>query len=62
MKKSSKFNVGDYVVYTAYEGAAPETGVVSSTRDNDDGTQKVWVRYRIGGSGQLTPVNRLKHQ
>lgn len=53
------FKPGDNVTYTAYHGATPEKGVVSSVKNNSDGTQNVWVRFK-GPTGELTPVSKLK--
>jgi hypothetical protein len=58
-EKPIRYEVGDGVTYVAFHGAVPEHGVVSSVQDLPEGGQKVWVKYRLNGSGQLTPTNKL---
>ena len=53
------FQVGDQVTYKAHEGAKPEHGTVSTIENLPNGEQKVWVRYTTGGTGALTPANKL---
>ena len=63
-----KFDVGDFVRYTAYSGAKPEYGFVKQVRLDKDGL-KVWV---VGvrdanrdvewkhKTGALTPIDKLE--
>lgn len=53
------FKVGDNVTYKAHEGARSEFGTVSSVENLPNGEQKVWVRYTSGGTGALTPTDKL---
>jgi hypothetical protein len=65
---TKKFDVGDFVRYTAYPGAEPEYGFVKQIRLDEDGL-KVWVvgvqnadrnadwKNKIAA---LTPINNLE--
>jgi hypothetical protein len=65
---AKKFDVGDFVRYTAYSGAKPEYGFVKQVRLDKDGL-KVWV---VGvrdanrdvkwehKTGALTPIDKLE--
>ena len=60
-----KFKPGQQVIYipnhVAGEREHPdcEQGIVSTVETNEDGTQKVWVRYSTGTTGALTPTKNL---
>jgi len=54
-----QFKVGDNVTYTSHKGAKPEHGTVSTIENLPNGEQKVWVRYTTGGTGSLTPTDKL---
>lgn len=65
MKNTRKFKVGDWVTYIPNHADPNDTsfherGIVTSVKDNEDGTQKVWVRYK-GLGGELTPTENLTH-
>jgi hypothetical protein len=59
IKFLKKYQVGDNVTYISHEGAKPEHGTVSTVEDLPNGEQKIWVRYTTGGTGSLTPANKL---
>lgn len=55
---------GDKVLYVPNHATGPEDsicerGVVSSV-EGEIGSQKVWVKYGSGDTGQLTPVKNLR--
>ena len=60
LEEKTIFEVDDEVTYISHEGATPEHGIVSTVETEEDGTQKVWVRYTSGSTGALTPTNKLK--
>lgn len=50
--------VGQAVVYTAHEGARPEQGTVTSVSPSGRG---VFVRYGLGSTSALSPIEKLTH-
>ena len=58
------FQVGDHVTYVPNHANGDinhrdcERGIVSTVEGSGE-TQKVWVRYGINSTGQLTPLKNL---
>lgn len=53
------FKVGQSVTYISHPGARPEHGRVSTVKEQEDGTQKVWVKYGMNTTGALSPTDKL---
>ena len=54
LKKLKKTDIKRKVVYTAYEGAVPEEGLITSFTD-----KRIFVDFQNVGRGQATPPNKL---